>query len=239
MIFSIFALILASGSGPAYFQAGNNLYEQGNYQEAIAQYDSALTLYQASAIFYNRGNSYFKLGRVGLAIADYLRAWRLNPRDADINYNLEFARQFRVDKNLNSEGILSRAIRGFLTIISPPLIHLCTALLFAFFSIALALYLFTARRPLLFSALGIFLIFLYCLSSLLYWRGATDPNLAVVVVQEAILRAGPGEEYKEIAAVHDGLEAKIVEHRQDWLLLQIPGGLGGWVQQDAIIQVFK
>jgi len=247
MIFSIFALMLVSGTGPAYFQAGNNLYEQGNYQEAIAQYDSALVLYQASAILYNRGNAYFKLGRVGLAIADYLRARRLNPRDADINYNLEFARQFRVDKNLNSEGILSRAIRVSLTIFSPPVIRLSAAVLFTLFSIALALYLsaygrwlshITVRRPLLISVLGIFLIFLYCLSSVLYWREATNPNLAVVVVPEAILRSGPGEEYKEIAAVHDGLEAKIIERRPEWLLLQIPGGLGGWVQQDALMQVF-
>ncbi|MGQ9708324.1 MAG: tetratricopeptide repeat protein [bacterium] len=228
-----------SGSAQNYFQTGNILYEKGDYEAAIAHYDSALAICQSATLYYNRGNGYFKLGSTGMAIADYLRAWRLRPLDSDINHNLSFARQFRADKNLNPEGMLARILRKTFTIFNPFITRLVTGLVFVLFSIALALYLTTIRRPLLISALVIFLIFLYCLGSVIYWRGATSAQIVVVTVPEVILRSGPGEEYKEIAAVHDGLEAKMVEHRTGWVLIQIPNGLGGWAKKDAIESVFK
>jgi uncharacterized protein YgiM (DUF1202 family) len=59
-----------------------------------------------------------------------------------------------------------------------------------------------------------------------------------VVVPELTLRAGPGAEYKDIAVVHDGLEVAVRERRPDWLLIQIPGGEGGWVETASVQYIF-
>ncbi|MEO0054037.1 MAG: SH3 domain-containing protein, partial [candidate division WOR-3 bacterium] len=112
---------------------------------------------------------------------------------------------------------------------------------FSFFLSALFLagYFLWRRFALLIIGLVLTVLFLFGLGSVLYWRGATDRNLAVVVVPEAVLRAGPGGEYREIAAVHDGLEVRIVEHRPEWVLVQIPGGLGGWIERCGVERVFQ
>lgn len=222
----------------AIFQRANQAYEQARYDEAICLYDSVLALHKSAEVYFNRANSYFKSGRLGRAMADYLRAWRLDPKDDDINYNLNFVRQFRPDKNPNPPGPFARLLPNLLAPFNPLATRVICAGLFLLFFSSLGLYFLTLRRPLLFIALGLGLFFLASLGSVIYWRGATGQNIAVVVVPEAILRSGPGEEYKEIAAVHDGLEVKILESRTGFVLVQIPGGLGGWVETEALEPVF-
>ncbi len=231
-------ILLWSGEVLDHFQMGNSFYEQGDYQSAIVHYDSAVFILPTAAVYYNRGNAYFKLGRIGLAIADYLRARAIAPNDADIKHNLEFARQFRVDKNPNPEGFFARFLRQLATVSNYQLSRFLSALLFLLFGLVFAFYLITRQTlPLVFSIL-LLVLFGYFLISVFYWRGVTGENVAVVVVPEAVLRSGPGEEYKEIVAVHDGLEVRIIERRQEWALIQIPGGLGGWVEKGKIEPVF-
>jgi tetratricopeptide (TPR) repeat protein len=228
-------------TGPAsdLFARANAAYEAARFEEAVVLYDSTLLYCRTAAVYYNRGNAHFKANRIGAAIADYLRAWSLGPRDRDIRYNLNFARQFRVDKNQNPEGLLSRVSRSVFTFFNPAQARLIAVLLFFLAALFLAGFFLLRHRQLLIAGLMLALLFFWALGSVFYWRGATSPNIVVVIVPELILRAGPGDEYKEIAAVHDGLEAKIVERRQEWLLIQIPGGLGGWVRTGTVQPVFE
>ncbi len=221
------------------FQRANAAYEAGRFDEAVRLYDSTLLGVQSPTVYYNRGNAHFRTNRVGRAIADYLRAWRLAPRDPDISFNLSFARQFRVDRNPNPEGMLSRIARTIFTLFNPPVTRVITALIFFLSALFLAGYFLWRRLALLIAGLVLIVLFLFGLGSVIYWRGATARNLAVVVVPEAIVRAGPGGEYREIVAVHDGLEVKIIEHRPEWVLIQIPGGLGGWIERSAVERVFQ
>lgn len=237
----VFILILLAQPGwvSDCFLRANAAYEAGSYDEAIRLYDSTLLGVQSPTVYYNRGNANFRANRIGLAVADYLRAWRMAPRDPDINYNLNFARQFRVDKNPAPEGVWSRLFRTIFTLFNPPITRILTAFSFFLSALFLAGYFLWHRSALLIIGLVLTVLFLFGLGSVLYWRGATDRNLAVVVVPEAVLRAGPGGEYREIAAVHDGLEVRIVEHRPEWVLVQIPGGLGGWIERSALERVFQ
>lgn len=50
--------------------------------------------------------------------------------------------------------------------------------------------------------------------------------------------SGPGDEYKEILEIHDGTEAKIIEERSGYYLIQLPGGIGGRVKSESIEKVF-
>jgi len=70
------------------------------------------------------------------------------------------------------------------------------------------------------------------------WAGEASPAKAVVVTPELTLRSGPGEDYRDILIVHDGLEVHVREQRGDWVLLQAPGGEGGWSRSRSIERVF-
>jgi len=87
-------------------------------------------------------------------------------------------------------------------------------------------------------ALGLGVLFLYCFISAASWGAVTGAEHAVVVRPELTLRSGPGPEYKEIAVVHDGLEVMLREQRPGYVLIQIPGGDGGWVESASVEPIF-
>ena len=71
-----------------HFATGFELIQQGNYEEAIEQFDEALSLDpQYAAAYNNRGTAYDDLGLPTRAIQDYDDAIRLNPQYADAYYN--------------------------------------------------------------------------------------------------------------------------------------------------------
>ena len=97
-VWSLLALVLAGllHADPAAdpFDQANLLYEQGQYAEAAAAYRTILETGRASAaLHFNLGNTCFRLGQLGHAIAQFRLAQTLDPRDPDIAANLRFARQ--------------------------------------------------------------------------------------------------------------------------------------------------
>jgi len=220
------------------FAQANAAYEAGQYRQAVACYDSAAAAGQSAAVYFNRGNAFFKQGMVGRAIADYLRAEVLNPLDRDIRHNLEFARRFRPDKGTLVPNPLVQAGTRLLRLIPGRLAKLGAGVLFLLAAVALSGLFITGRRQFGWLALAIGALFLYFLAAQTSWAAVTSPSRAVVIVPELVLRAGPAAEYKEIVIVHDGLEVTIRERRPEWVLIQVPGGEGGWVEASTIEQVF-
>ena len=73
--------------------AANNLYVNGHYSEAATIYEQmAAQGVTDSTLFYNLGNAYYQQGDLGRAVLNYQRAAELDPRDADIEANLELVR---------------------------------------------------------------------------------------------------------------------------------------------------
>lgn len=78
-----------------YYNRGNNYYKQQIFDEAIKEYQKSLGLTKdknlKSKILFNMGNAYLKLGDTQRAKESYLNALKLNPKDEDIKYNLQYA----------------------------------------------------------------------------------------------------------------------------------------------------
>jgi tetratricopeptide (TPR) repeat protein len=94
----VLLLVSLSQSATELYNKGNASYTQSDFHEAIGSYEEALHHITSAPVYYNLGNAYFKSGRIGKAIINYRRARFLAPRDPDINHNLDFARNYRVDK---------------------------------------------------------------------------------------------------------------------------------------------
>ncbi len=233
-------LLLVIAAGPLdLFSQGNAAYEAGQYEQAVRLYDSALAVGQSASLYYNRGNAQFKQGRVGRAIADYTRAYVIAPQDRDVRHNLAFARAYRPDKTLVVENPLVRVLTTLLRQVNLWTARLLAGLLFLAATVVLALFFVRRDRFLAWLALGLGVLLLYSVGAWLSWNSEVNPARAVVVAPELTLRSGPGPEYKEIAVVHDGLEALIRERRPGYVLVQIPGGLGGWADTASIEQLVQ
>ena len=81
------------------FQAGVQAYSAGDWDQAAQDWsDVAATGLRSQELYFNLGNAYYKGGEIAKAILFYERALRLDPSDADIRYNLEFARNLTQDR---------------------------------------------------------------------------------------------------------------------------------------------
>lgn len=85
----------------AHYNLGTALYRQGNFRDAVRTFQTSLSRHSGqitdilnrSSILYNLGNAQFKVGDLTGAIASYKQTLRLDPQDADAQYNLALALQ--------------------------------------------------------------------------------------------------------------------------------------------------
>ena len=77
----------------------DSAYVNNDFAKAAELYESILNNEGESAdIYYNLGNSYYKMDNIAKAILNYERALLLNPADNDIQFNLELAQSKTIDK---------------------------------------------------------------------------------------------------------------------------------------------
>ena len=82
-----------------FYQEGNRLYQEGDFEDALASYLRLVEAgFESGEVYYNIGNAYFKLGDLAQSILHYERARRLLPGDQDVQANLELARSLTVDE---------------------------------------------------------------------------------------------------------------------------------------------
>jgi tetratricopeptide (TPR) repeat protein len=232
-------LLIAIALTPAEsFNQGNQDYSRNDYPAAIAAYALALKDAPNPAVHYNVGNAYFKSGQIGRSVIEYQRARFLAPRDNDIQTNLRFVRSYRIDKNLTLPSPFTDLIDKAFHWLSLREAALFAAIGFGLGALLLSLFI-VFRKPLLLIAGILALIpFLYGAVTAAVWQAYRSSLPAVVVVPEANARSGPGEDSKDIVLIHDGTEIVIREVRGDWLLVQLPGGAGGWVKREAVERIF-
>ncbi len=224
----------------AAFDQANKLYEQGKFTEAAAAYEKLTQDGQVSAtVYFNLGNAWFKAGQNGRAIAAYLQAEQLSPRDPNLRFNLQFVRQ----KVTGSEATPGTAWQRALAALT---LNEWTALLVAafwlwFLLLALREVHPNFRRPLrLYAGLaGLATLALGgCLAAAAYDQaGVVD---AVVVVPDAVVRYGPLEESHVSYQLRDGSEVVVLDEKQfgdkqTWLQVRDAGRRIGWLKRDQVV----
>lgn len=221
----VFATVLVtprqcSASDDAYtiFVQANQLYKGTNYSKAISLYNKAASLgFTPGGLYYNLGNAYYRDGKLGKAIASYLRARQLLPRNSDVIENLNIARSQTVDKVIPEEP--PAALRQFLFLyyeFSSDELLWFSAVLIAILFIALSIYAFFPL-PLIkkFTKIILFVLIIIGATTAAKIYYAASHSTAVVTSKEAIVRSGPGDSYAEIFVIHDGTEVKIFEKKNN------------------------
>src|SRR5580698_2386656 len=80
---------IAVGNYNTQWQKGTAFYQQMQYDSAAYYFEQVAALKPQNAeVYYNLGNTYYRLNKIPQAVLNYERALRINPEHKDANENL-------------------------------------------------------------------------------------------------------------------------------------------------------
>lgn len=241
MAFVLFAGVVFADQLSFKFEEGNQFYQNGEYENAVAAYEEILANgFASSEVYYNLGNAYYKLGLNAKAILNYERGLALKPNDEDILFNLQIANLEVVDKIPEiPEFVLSRYLRQFrdrLGLSALTIITLCTYItFFAFLTLQVITRSHFLKRK--FKAGTILISVLLVFASVLLVSKIQSINSsiqAIVMASEIGVKSAPNEDAIELFKIHEGLKVKITQQRDAWSQIKLPDGKLGWLPVNAV-----
>jgi len=235
----LFQLPLLSKAAPTVddiFSSANDNYKTGNFELAIAEYEKLIHQgYEGTSLFYNLGNSYYRLGIIGKAILNYEKALNLSPNDEDVQHNLAFVNLKTVDKIESLpkfflfqwwENLLNLfAVNGWSYFILG---------IFLLILICVVVYFFTPKIEFqkAFFLTGLFLILLLLFAAsilMININREMNWNYGIVMTTKLIAKTSPDDQSRDSFSIHEGLKVKIEDQLENWYKIKLPDGKIGWV----------
>jgi len=226
------------------FQAANAFYAEGNYDAAIALYDSLLQQgWEAPELHYNLGNAWFRKQRLGPAILHYERGLLLAPGDADLRHNLAVARSHcQDDFGTLSEFFLHRIWRSLLEALRADTWALIGLGLFWLGAAGLVLWLLGPSRIwrkrgfLAGSALLLLSVLPFSLAAS---RAALERHsgAGIILVESVPLRSSPDEISQTVVLLHEGTRVRLLSELGEWRKVRLSDGREGWLPQGTFEEI--
>ena len=170
----------------------NKLYREGKFEAAIETYKQIEKGgYEGTSLYYNLGNSFYRVGKIGYAILNYEKALKLSPTDEDAKHNLAFANLSTVDK-------IQPLPEFFLfvwwdSLLASFTVNGWTYIVYFFFILLLilvSLYFFVRtifqQKLVLFSGLGILVVLALTISLLIVKINREQTLISGVVVEQSV-----------------------------------------------------
>lgn len=196
---------------------GVTAYGVGDYALALDRFERAAAARPRDPnLLYNLGNTQYELERRGSAVANWIRALRLRPRDADARFNLRVA--------IGDDPVLGSALPP-LPVSSDEL-----AILFMVFWTGGFIALAASRRwrkgYLTFIGLVAIVLAMAWAALLILPRS----DYAVVASSEASLRAGPVQQSETLYSPAPGTGFLVEERHGDWVRVSRGTDSEGWIE---------
>ena len=233
--------VALAGQG-AFFDEGNQRYQEGDFDGALERYSLILTDgLESGELYYNIGNTYFKLGELGPAILYYERARRLMPADGDLLANLELARSLTTDDVVPLAGFwLFRAIGWWVGLL--PRSTLVWLVAIAYLTAMTALTLVILRQETVLAAwgrrvgvTGATVAVIFGLNLAVRELGVGTAEEAVMMAEETPVQSAPSNDGAlQIFAVHEGTKVQIDRRSDAWIEIVLEDGKVGWVRADQL-----
>jgi tetratricopeptide (TPR) repeat protein len=228
-------LFALSPSGEEAFFRANEAYRDGDYEAAAEGYRSLLDEKAAKGhLFYNLGNTYFRMDDPGRAILFYERARALLPRDADLRFNLEYARDRLRDAVPADRDFLGEAF-FWIDVVTGEEVFWLFALVNLLFWTVLLLRRFSSSEALYYGFVVLFILWLTSGASLaMKWHRVATDDRAVVLPAETLVRAGPDRGDTVLFRLHAGTVVRRERSELDWSLISLAGGKRGWTESKSV-----
>lgn len=221
--------------------AGDSAYIKEDYATAAQIYEGLLSDGESADVYYNLGNSYYKLGEIAKSILNYERALLLQPGNGDIRANLEVARAKAIDKvELVPEIFFISWIKSLINIMSVDAWAWWGIVSFLFFIVALYFFIFSKQvvlKKIGFTASIVLLIITVCANIFASEQKEHLVNRtnAIVMNPSVTVRSTPSESGTSLFILHEGRKVSIKDKSmREWTEISLEDGKVGWVPASSI-----
>ena len=220
-------------------------YQKNDYATAVEKYETILKTEGESAdLYYNLGNSYYKMKNIAKAVLNYERALLLNPGDADIRFNLEMARSKTVDQVTPvSEVFIVTWINSLVNLMGERAWGVMGIVSFWMMLIALAIYIF-GRRIILkkIGFIGMILFLLVSVGANVFANTQKDELInrvgAIIMSPSLTVKSTPNESGTDLFVLHEGTKVYIEDNSmKEWKEIRLEDGKKGWVRTNTIERI--
>lgn len=227
---------LSSQNVDSLFDEANELYKNEQFEKAIENYKQIESRgFVSSELFYNLGNSYYKLNKVGPSIYYYEKALKLNPLNKDVQNNLVFARRLALD-NIEElpKTVFQKLNNRYLQKLSYNQWAIVSIVFCALGSLLFLLFYFSnqprSKRTFFVTSLISFLFLIISLT-ITYNQFSYFKNnkVAIVFAEETEVRNAPSLNSEEVFTLHEGTKVIVLDTIDDWKKIKIADGKIGWI----------
>jgi len=238
------SLGLSQTNNESYFSNGVDLYNQGKYLEAISQFELIIENGEHSyALYFNLGNSFYKINDIANSIYYYEKALKLNPNEKDILNNLSYSQNMLIDK---IDKLPVNQVSQFFSSLSNTLSinqWLFFGITFLYLFLAtFFLYYFndkTGAKKNYFTISTLFLVLFNIFLFVGINRFENEKNIisAIIFENKVDFRTEPNYRSDVLFNLHEGTKVIVKEELNDWTLIQIPDGNSGWIESESIKKI--
>lgn len=221
------------------FATGNTAYANGDYEAALKAYNKLVADEQLSAsLFYNLGNTYYKLDELGEAIWAYEKALKINPGNADVQFNLDFANESTFDEIEGDESVIGKWLAINLFSFSINFWSWLSILFSVLLSVALILFFLGKKQRIKNTGITLgFVSIILLIASVVLATTHKQQILAqsegVVVESVVEIKTSPSDTAPKGFELHEGTKVDLLRTNKNWIEITINGNTG-WVNKELI-----
>lgn len=246
LIALLLALPLGAQAADSYpdslWKAGVAAYTASDWNQAVSDWsDLADTGLRSKELYYNLGNACFKAGETARAILNYERALRLDPSDADVRYNLEYARSMTQDRiDEVPEFILKTWIRK-VNYLLPSNAWAVLSLVLLALTLALALLFLLgptvgSRRSGFFTGIAALLLTVMCWGFARSQKADAERHDTAIVMRPvtSVTSSPSSDSAKSLFILHEGTRVRILDEVSGYTDIELSDGRRGWLPSGDI-----
>ena len=240
-LFFIISSITAAQDVDSLFTKANNFYKNGNFKEAIKLYEKITDKnLVSSSLYYNLGNSYYKLNKVGPSIYYYEKALQLDPLNEDVKNNLVFAKRLALD---NIEELPKTVFQKINEAYFQKLSYNQWAIVVIFFSflasILFLLFYFanssSKKKSFFITSIISFILLIVSIFITYNQFNYSKNNIeAIVFAEKTEVRNAPTLNSDEVFTLHEGTKVFVLDGVDNWKKIKLADGKLGWIIADEI-----
>lgn len=240
----LFVFVLQFAFANEQMQRANTLYSESKFEAAAEAYEQlAKTGLVSHELYFNLGNSYYRIEKYTKAVLNYERALLLESNDEATLANLEIAHNYVGDKvEAVPEFFLNQWYRTVFLSFSVDTWAFASIVFFFGVIAGLSFYFFSQNIAV--RKLGFYLaIAALFFTGTCMWFGnehhnyVVNHNYAIVYTSSLTVTSAPNDQGSELFVVHEGTKVRMMKKNGNWREVKLADGRVGWVKETDIIKI--